>query len=311
MANKGMFSQGLAVLLSSSPTLEELENLLTGFGQLSRKPASESWEISGPAVVVPYRPEVNGYVNVDLVEHSWPDDMGHPKEKPLLFASWSMGHFGPCSFPGNLARAIEQAWAWPAAKDVVPNHKAFIRVRSSYLFGAGPEIKCLPQDYAAFPELQFLTGIVQALMKHPRALSYFNPNGEVLKNAKDLDDALAFSKSHSLPPLEVWSNVRLFNLDDGWLMMDTIGMHQLDLPDHEACFRKGAFHPNDVANFLRNASLYLLNQGEIVKDGNTMDGPGKCRWQAKSFEKPLSPAPRRVLRWLPSDGYKPPQRLTE
>lgn len=311
MPHKGMFSQGLVALLSSPATLAELENLLAELGPLTRKPTYENWELSGPAIVLPYRPEVNGYVSVDLVEHPWPDDMGNPKEKPMLFASWSMGHFGPCTFPGNLARAMQHAWSWPAARQIVPSHKAFTRVRCSYIFGADPQALCQPQDYAAFPELQFVTDVMHALMKHPQALAYFNPGGEVLKDARDLEAALAYSKAHSLPSLDVWSNVRLFNLKDGWLMMDTVGMEQLDTPDHEACFRKNSFEPLDIDVFLRNASLYVLKHGEVVKDHDTMDGPGGCRWQAKSFEEGLSSPPRRVIRWLPCDGSKPPQSLTE
>jgi hypothetical protein len=55
MPNKGIFSQGLTVLLSRPATSDGLEELLAGFGPLHQKPASESWEISGPAIVLPYR----------------------------------------------------------------------------------------------------------------------------------------------------------------------------------------------------------------------------------------------------------------
>jgi hypothetical protein len=309
MPSKGLFSQGLAVLLSNPITLDETEELLGGVDKRPRKPASESWEISGPTILLPYRPEVNGYVSLDLVSQPWPDDMGDPKQNPILFGAWSMGHFGPCTFPQNLTRALQQSWHWPEAKNLVPRHQAFVRLRSSYIFGAGPDIKCLPQDYAPYPELQFLTEMVRALLKHPHALAYFNPGGEILMGRKELDISLEFSKTHSLPPLDAWSNVRLFNFDEAWLMMDTVGMEQLNLPDHEALFRKSSFEPKHIANFLRNAALYLLNHGEVVKDGNTMDGPGNCRWQATSFAKGLSPAPRRVLRWIPCDGSHPPKEI--
>jgi Domain of unknown function (DUF4261) len=309
MPTKGFFSQGLVVLLSKPVALEEIEELIDGHGELSRKPASESWEISGPTILVPYRPEVNGYVSLDLVDRAWPDEMGHPQETPILFGSWSMGHFGPCTFPGNLARALQQSWHWPVAKQVVPEHRAFIRVRSSYIFGAKPNRTCLPQDYAPHPELLFLTGIIRNLMGHPHILAYFNPGGEVLMGMKEFNDAVEFSKTHSLPPLNVWSNVRLFNFDENWLVMDTIGMEQLDLPDHEACFPKTTYQPRQVAGMLRDVSLYLLKSGEVIKDGHTMDGPGNCRWQAKSFADGLSPAPRRVLRWFPCDGSKPPPQM--
>ena len=309
MPHKGFFSQGLVVLVSKQVSLDDVEKLLKVFGTPSRKPAATNWEFGGPAIVVPYRPQVNGYVSIDLVDQAWPDDMGHPQQNPTLFACWSMGHFGPYAYPHNLARALEQSWNWPEAKQLVPGHRAFIRLRSSYIFGTPEGAKCLPEDYAPFPELQFLTGIAQALMRHPHALAYFNPGGELLMSEKGLDDALQFSKAHSLPPLDVWSNVRLLISAEGWLLMDTAGMGQLDLPDHEACFRKGAYQPNQIANFLRNAALYLLNHGEVVKDGNTMDGPGNCRWKAKSFDNGLSSPPRRVLRWLPCDGSTPPKQV--
>jgi len=220
-----------------------------------------------------------------------------------------MGHFGPFTYPNNLSRAMQQSWHWPDAKRVVPGHKGFIRLRSSYIFGGGPEIKCLPQDYAPYPELQFLTKVVRALMIHPSAIAYFNPGGEILMGRVELENSLAYAQNKSLAPLDIWTNVRLFNFNQDWLAMDTVGMGQLDLTDQEAFFLKSSYNPTQVANFLRNVCLYLLNNGEVIKDGHTMDGPGSCRWQARLFENGYCAPPRRVIRWLPLDSSLPPKPI--
>ena len=76
------------------------------------------------------------------------------------------------------------------------------------------------------------------MMKLPGALCYFNPNGETLRNVQQLEESRAFAYDHDIPPLDAYSNVRLFNVDDGRLVMDTVGNGQLgtpDLPDLEAC----------------------------------------------------------------------------
>ncbi|MCA9594950.1 MAG: DUF4261 domain-containing protein, partial [Myxococcales bacterium] len=60
---------------------------------------------------------------------------------------------------------------------------------------------------------------------------------------------------------------------------------------------------------LRNATEYIREQGPVVQDGDTMDGPNDTRWQAQTEMESLAPRPRTVTRWLPQDGSKPPARL--
>ena len=38
----------------------------------------------------------------------------------------------------------------------------------------------------------------------------------------------------------------------------------LDIPDAEACFHSESFDFNQVDNFLRNISLYVLNNGDVI-----------------------------------------------
>lgn len=310
---KGFFSQGVAVLLSEAVSIHKIKEVLQqGFEVGDIYDSSEQWEFSGPSVLIPFRPEVNGYITVDIVNRSWPDHMGDPAEDTMLFGAWSMGYFGPFTFPGNLERAAWQSWGYLEGKQATSAHTAFIRVRSTYVLGkTDDEAPIMPEDYEAFPELLLMTAIARALLQLPEALCYFNPNGECLASAAMIDELLERYEQTGLPPLELWSNVRMFQLpqDENWLLMDTVGMLQLDESDHEAIFDKNAYDPNEVDNFLRNVSDYVLKQGPVIQDGDTVDGPGGIQWQGASFENEIAEPPRPVLRWFPMDGRKRPAGL--
>jgi hypothetical protein len=306
---KGMFTQGICVLLEKPPSLDEIESLLSDFDILRRVEASTEWVFGGPTVIVGFRPEVNGLVSVDVVNKCWPDHMGDPKTETMLFGAWSMGHFGPFAYPGGLQRATQQCWAWERGKSVADGHKAFVRIRSSYAFGAQDDDPIMPADYEAYRELEFVTKVASALLELPGSLCYFNPNGEVLRDQDGLRECLNFGWSNELPPFDAWMNIRLFNVNAEWSFMDTVGGGQLDIPDAEASFHAQSFDFGEVDNFLRNVSLYLLNNGEIIEDGDTMDGPGEIRWHSRQYENGVCDPPRRVLRWLPVDGRPVPPEI--
>jgi hypothetical protein len=308
---KGMFTQCACVLLERAPHLDELEGVLSDFDIRKRLDGKFEWVFRGPALIVAYRPESNGFVSVDIVDRKWPDSMGDPKKETTIFGAWSMGHFGPYAYPGGLERACQQCWAWQAGRDIAPKHNAFIRVRSSYTFGAADDAPIMPSDYESLPELEFVTQIASSLLKLPGALCYFNPNGEILRDREGLDEILSYGRSNDLPPLDAWSNVRMFGVNSDWSLMDTVGNKQLDIPDVEACFHTESFDLNQIDNFLRNVSLYVLKNGDVIKDGDTMDGPGGIRWQSYHFENGICDPPRRVLRWLPKDKRPVPQEIRD
>lgn len=313
MPHKGMFSQGVAVLFDVCPSLMAIEKVLAAFSVAKRIEDSREWAFGGPGLVLSYRPDVNGYLSVDIVDRPWPDSMGNPKDGQMIFGAWVLGHFGPFAYPGNLERAAQQAWHWSDAQEAAMRHKAFVRVRRSYVFGARKDMLVLTPDYQALPEIVHVTRVARALLDLEGAVAYFNPNGECLCRASDLDEALARHEGGGFMPQEVWVNVRLFNIKEyaPWVVMDTVGMAQLDVPDHEACCDGEAYELSAVANFLRNAADYVFENGEVIKNGDTMDGPGDFRWQGATFENGLVDPPRRVIRWLPMDGRARPRGVQE
>lgn len=313
MPHKGMFTQGVAVLFGKCPILDDVEAGLADFSIVKRTPPSAEWAFGGPGLVLEFRPEVNGYVSIDICDREWPDSMGSTttETENMTFGAWALGNFGPFTYPGNLRRAAQQAWLWPHARDVVGRHDSFVRVRTSYVFGARDEMPVLPPDYEPVAELVHVSKLARGLLNVPQALAYFNPNGECLASAAKMDECLARFVEGGPIPQELWANVRLFNLDGHapWVVMDTVGMAQLDVPDHEACCDGDAFDLSEVGSFLRNAADYVHRNGEIIQNGDTMDGPGGIRWQGVGFENGLLDPPRRVIRWFPLDGRKPPPGL--
>jgi hypothetical protein len=307
---KGFFTQGLAVLLEENVPLDEIAALLANLPIVRRIDTPEvGWEMSGPALILAFRPEVRGTVTVDVVDRPWPDDMGHPETAPDLFAAWGMGYFGPGAYPGGLQRAVQQSWRWEGAEPVVAGHRAFVRVRCTYAIGAEPDAPVIPEGYDAVDELRFLTSVVQALLRHPKALCYFNPGGEVLLPPTLCRELIDHNVRHGLPFLDVWTNVRMFRIGDGWILMDSIGNSQIDRQDHEVGFPEDRFQPEDVDVFIRNLSLYLLEKGPVIQDGDTTDGPGETRWQARLLPEGVSSPPRDLLRWLPVGVSGVPEAL--
>jgi len=314
MPIKGRYTASACVLFERPVPLELVESALSEFNVVNRVPEITNWVFGGPALTLAFRPEINGYVAVDTVDRPWPDHMGDPKTDGTLFGAWVMGHFGPFTFPDGLKRAAQHSWGWPEGKTIPQRHAAFVRIQASYVFGnVSGDTPIFPNGYDSLAELEFITRVALAILRLPGALCYFNPNGETLRNVSSLEESLAFAAERNIPPLDIYSNVRLFNVDDGWLLMDTVGNGQLgmpDLPDLEACMhRDKKYNLQGVDAFLRNTTLYVLRQGEVFRDGDTIDGPGNVRWRAWNRRRSLIDPPRRTIRFFPQDGTDPPEVL--
>jgi hypothetical protein len=314
MPTKGQFTACVAILFDRPVSADDVATVLGRFGHVTRVEAAEAWPFSGPAAVLPYRPEVNGSLVADSVDRPWPDEMGDPKTDPKLFAAWMVGAFGPYTFPGGLTRATLQSWAWPEGKTVLHQHRAFVRLRISYVLGGSPDSPIVPADYDPTSELRFLTDAAAEVLKLPGAICLFNPSGEAIRPPALVADALRYADEDDVPPLDLWANVRMFNVDDDWVLMDTVGHSQFDVPnsdkpfpDLEAGLPPGdKYDPQEIDGFLRNVSIYMLDHGPVIREGDTIDGPGDVRWRAKVRNHGLVVPPRPTVRFFPDDGSTPP-----
>lgn len=311
---KGLFTQGLCVLLRDSVSLERIQERLTAFQCVGQHDSIDD-DDAPSTLVFEFRPEVKGHLLVTPATCPWPDEMGDPDESPERFVAWSLGQFAPLAFPGCLERAGRQSWGWEEAPEHIEKHQAHVRLLISYVLGVeAPEesdddVPLVPEDYDAFEELKFLTRAVTDLLELPEAICYFNPGGEVLRDENGLRRGLNYAWNHDLPPLDMWTNVRLFQATPKWKLMDTVGNGQFDLPDLEAIFPTEEFEPSEVEQFLRSAVLYMIRGDEEVEDGDTADGPGEINWTAMTCNDALSDPPRPTLRWVPQIDQDPPEEL--
>ncbi|TWV96185.1 DUF4261 domain-containing protein [Chitinophaga pinensis] len=86
-----------------------------------------------------------------------------------------------------------------------------------------------------------------------------------------------------LPPNQIFEqqglldtvvNVRLFNISNSTnkeMLMDTIGLHTFGLPDFEIRFANE--NPSSVATLLWNLAYYAFDKGDVIQDGDTIEGP--------------------------------------
>ncbi|MFT5524660.1 MAG: hypothetical protein ACI9G1_005729 [Pirellulaceae bacterium] len=303
---KGLVTQSFCILLRKPVSLDLVRAALQRFGDCRDVPAAESWAFGGPSLNYTLEPNSKGSVVVDVVDKPWPDTMGHPDDEPMIFGAWSLGHFGPFTYPGSLERTQEQCWMWEDGTSTAAEHQAFVRVRVGYSFGDNHDAAIMPDDYAALAELNYITTMAAALLSLPGALCYFNPNGETLLDERLFEEGRAYAEQTEIPPLDLWSNVRLYNIDEQWVLMDTVGNEQFEGKDCEACFLTENYDLQEVNAFLRNLSLLSMNHPDAIEEGMDLDGPGRVKWRLELADS-ACPAPRPVLRWLPVDGSEFPR----
>ncbi len=309
---KGMLTQCTCVLLDAAPAVSDLVRTLDGFDVLHETQAAEGaqgWAFSGPSVIVAYRREVNGLVQVDIVDQPWPDSMGSISDSEgMLFGAWAIGHFGPCTFPGALERAVLHSYTWPEAHDVASRHRAFLRCRSSYVFGSNHDAPVRPENYDAIDELRFVSELQLALMALPGALAGFNPNGELLLPGERLERCLDRDAGGRGLAVDAWVNVRMFrptDLGGDWLVYDSVGMGQLDVIDHEAVLPFHHASTEYVPGLIYSMAAYDAEKGGVLGPGDTATDSGGCNWHADVDGEALMIPQRTVLRWSPDDVFVP------
>lgn len=304
MPTKVIHTAGFSVLFATPPRPEAIERALLGL-QPSRAEASgpTTWRTPLFGLHVDL-PTARARAHIAAFDCPWPDSMGDPKGDPELFAAWSLGMFGPFTFPGNLERAMVHAYEFPAARSLASAHHAFLRVSITQPSrDAGRAV-----IYDPLAELQAMTNLARALLDAPGALAYFNPGGEVLADAARIDATNREARAARVSSLPLWVNVRVAHFEQapGWMIMDTIGMGQVDRDDLEAVFPSANAKCGQIAAMLRNAAEYVRERGPVIADGHTMDSAPGHRWVAKTRESGLMPGlVRQVLRWQPVGAQLP------
>jgi hypothetical protein len=90
-------------------------------------------------------------------------------------------------------------------------------------------------------------------------------------------------------------NVRLFNISNGSvgeILMDTVGLHLLGLPDFQIRFAN--LDEGAIGQALWNYAYYVYEHGDIIADGNTIQGlTPQSKWKCE--RQIAAVAPERVV----------------
>ena len=178
--------------------------------------------------------------------------------------------------------AFQQNWHWPEANHIANNCTYEILVTDFMS-------RTLPYKERLNLFMNFLVAAIKATQ--PAAV-YCAPGQKILNPA----DVVRIWDTDKMQILNSICNVRLYNAGNDPqtkdLLMDTIGLHTIGLPDFQIRFT--ALDENEIANLLWTYAYYAYEFGDIIVDGNTLEGlkPGS-KWKC---EKQLSlVAPERIV----------------
>ena len=289
----GFYTHTATVLFSRAPSLDDVADAVGAAERRALRDEPKSPWFGAADLLVSIDLERNGELAIDVVAQPWPDAMGDPRTDAPLFGAWTFGAFGQRTFPGGLARACEQAWMARDVAKAVASHPAFVRLRATYVIGAGDDAPIVPEGHSHLRDLEAITSRALAILALPHALGYFDPEGEVLLSRETLASIVHDAGEQHRVPIEAYTNVRLYRTDPDRSLVDSVGMERFGLPDVEIPF-EAALDPNLVVGLARNVCLHHLRHGAPIPSGDTIDGPGG-RYRARAQDESLAAPPRRVL----------------
>lgn len=171
-------------------------------------------------------------------------------------------------------RDLAQTWDFPDAETTLSSTQAAVLLTE--LFGM---VQPACNRMAAF------SSVLVAAIESLRPTAIWAPHSQQLIRPETILD------NH----LAAFFNVRMHNIEgtEDSVLMDTIGLHVFRLPDWQ-CHYKG-LDPSAVANVLYNSAAYVLDQGDVIEDGNTISGIGdNDQWRCQ-HEMAILPPERVVL----------------
>ena len=191
--------------------------------------------------------------------------------------------------------AFQQNWHWPEAND-----KA--RTCKYELFVTDLMTRTLEYKQRLSLFMNFLVAVTKAT--NPDII--YSVWGQKLIKPTDLINIWDKEEKHLLYGI---CNVRLYNLTDvNELLMDTIGLNSLGLPDFQIKFK--GYDENEIANLLWTYAYYIYEQGDIIENGNTLEGIASgSQWKCER-QISLLDHERIVINIQPTNinvAYYPPQ----
>lgn len=265
-------------LKKSKPTLEQIENtpdLLTAKLLFVQKPEINAEGIQRQLEL--YFSRLDSQIGDKALSYFFPDYAIEFKDSTI---SGQCTIFIPNESDHRVKipeEAFQQNWHWIEANDTAKQCDYEILV--SDLMTRTLEYK---QRLDLF--MRFLVSVTKAT----------NPQAIFSGNSQKLIEPSSLIESWDGPAREILFgivNVRLFTIsngDSGQIVMDTVGLSSLGLPDFQLVHEAG--NESYIAQLLWNYAYYNFEHGNVIKNGHTLLGlEPNSKWECKrqmSIAKP-------------------------
>lgn len=203
----------------------------------------------------------------------------------------------------------------PAQTVLLPAHKPFDKANyveelqqswscsdADALIGGMTSVSLVSEMFARTLEpmdrVMLFHGVLQAVVELTRPVALVFLHSQQIVSAADYLDGCGSEPFYRAGSL----NVRLFRIEDsGDMIMDTRGLSELGLHDLQCHFRK--LDPQDVSRVLHGIAAYILENGPVIKSGETVEGISeRDKWRCQ-FEKAILPPERDVLDLNPGKKF--------
>lgn len=190
----------------------------------------------------------------------------------------------------DVEQALQQSWAWREARETVATCHTHLLLTDLMAQG---------MNYKTRLGL-FHQALESVLAIAPCQAIHWVASQQVVNPS----DYLQARQAQDCHPLRFALNVRLFNISngkDGEVLMDTMGLGTLGLPDLQ-CHLIG-LDTNQVARVLYNTAYYIFENGDVIRDGHTVQGiKPDDKWKCQ-HEMALVKPERQVIDLNPGKPY--------
>jgi hypothetical protein len=179
----------------------------------------------------------------------------------------------------NLEKAYQQLWHWREAKEETANCKYELVL--SDLMSRTLKYKQRNEMFQ-----KFVIAAVKAMK--PKAI-YFPASEKIVEP----EEYISIMKSKGIECLYGLLNIRLYNLPDKSMLMDSVGLHAFGLPDFQFKFKD--HDPGIIAGLLNSYGHYIFEYGSVILNGNTVEGVAKESMWKCFYDIAMLPPKRNVL----------------
>jgi hypothetical protein len=185
----------------------------------------------------------------------------------------------------RFTKAFPQSWHWSEVKDVMKKCKSEINLSD-----------LMSTNLTHQARLEYFQKFLCAVVKATSPTVIYFRNSE--KFIKPVDFLEACDKEQG-DFLHGAMNIRLFNIGDGEVLMDTFGLYAFGLADFECRFTR-KYDPGEIAGVLTNIAYYVFETGDLIKSDTTIQGVGKNPIWKTQYKESMAEPKRLVVNVIPN-----------